>query len=500
MSKFYVTTAIAYVNAPPHIGHALEFIQADVLARYHRAKKDDTYFLTGTDEHGVKVYEIAKEKGVETQQIVDENAEIFISLKEILELSNDDFIRTTQDRHKAGARKLWEKMEEAGDIYKDTYKGNYCVGCEAYIAEKDLDENGMCPNHKKKPKLLEEENYFFRLSKYSDKIREAIESDRLKIVPESRKNEMLNLIGDGLHDVSFSRPKEVLPWGIDVPGDDSQVMYVWGDALSNYITAIGYSAESEHFKKYWPADVHLIGKDILRFHAGIWIGMLMSAGVEIPRAIYVHGFVTSEGHKMSKSLGNVVDPLEYVEKYGADALRYFLMREIPTADDGDFSHGRFVDVYNSELANGLGNLVNRVVMMTEKYAKSRVPNKAGSDVYEDLKEYFDKYDVAMKGFDIKETCDVVMRVIDYGNKYLDDKKPWILAKEGKDDEVMEVLYRSLDILRYVCMLIAPIIPATCRKIIDQLGIEVSEDFSEFGELKVGGNVKKADALFPRLEE
>ena len=501
MSKFYVTTAIAYVNAPPHIGHALEFIQADVLARYHRLKGDDTYFLTGTDEHGVKIYETAKENGVETQALVDENAEIFVSLKETLGLSNDDFIRTTEDRHKAGAKKLWEKMAEAGDIYKDTYSGLYCVGCEAYVAEKDLDENGFCPNHKKKPKILEEENYFFKLSKYSDKIREAIESDRLKILPESRKNEMLNLIGDGLSDVSFSRPKKDLPWGIEVPGDDSQVMYVWGDALSNYITALGYGEDGEVFKKYWPADVHLIGKDILRFHAGVWIGMLMSAGVEIPKAVYVHGFITSGGQKMSKSLGNVVDPLEYVEKYGTDALRYFLMREIPTADDGDFSHGRFVEVYNSELANGLGNLVNRVVMMTEMYAEGKVPRHGeGSDVHDDMKEYFDKYDVAIEKFDIKETCDVVMRVVDYGNKYLDDKKPWILAKEGKDDEVMEVLYRSLDILRYVCMLIAPLIPATARKMIAQLGLEVSEDFSKWSELKEGGSVSKSDALFPRLEE
>jgi methionyl-tRNA synthetase len=500
MSKFYITTAIAYVNAPPHIGHALEFVQADVLARYHRLKGDDTYFLTGTDEHGVKIFETAKENGVETQALVDENAEIFISLKETLGLSNDDFIRTTEDRHKTGAKKLWEKMVDAGDIYKDTYSGLYCVGCEAYVVEKDLDENGHCPNHKKEPKVLEEENYFFKLSKYSDKIRAAIESDELKVLPESRKNEMLNLIGDGLPDVSFSRPKKDLPWGIEVPGDETQVMYVWGDALSNYITALGYGEDSEIYKKYWPADVHLIGKDILRFHAGVWIGMLMSAGVEIPKAVYVHGFITSEGQKMSKTLRNVVDPLGYVEKYGTDALRYFLMREIPTSDDGDFGHGRFVDVYNSELANGLGNLVNRIVMMTERYAESKVPAKAGSDVHDDMKEYFDKYDAAIEKFDIKETCDVVMRVVDYGNKYLDDKKPWTLAKEGKEEELMEVLYRSLDVLRYVAMLTAPLIPETTRKIIAQLGLEVSEDFSQWSELKEGGSVSVSEALFPRLDE
>src|SRR3989338_8588618 len=310
MSKFYITTAIAYVNASPHIGHSLEFIQADVMARYHRLRGDDVYFLTGTDEHGVKIYETAKDAGVETKDFVDKNAKKYIALKEILTLSNDDFIRTTEARHKTGAKKIWNKMVEAGDIYKDVYKGNYCVGCEAYVPDKDLDENGNCPIHKKKPKLLEEENYFFRLSKYSDRIRKAIESDELLVLPASRKNEMLNIIGEeGLKDVSFSRPKEVLPWGIDVPNDDSQVMYVWCDALSNYITAMDYENEGEKWR-YWPCDVHLIGKDILRFHAGIWIGMLMSADIEIPRAVYVHGFITSEGQKMSKSLGNVVDPLE----------------------------------------------------------------------------------------------------------------------------------------------------------------------------------------------
>ena len=499
MSKFYLTTAIAYVNAPPHVGHALEFVQADVLARYHRLKKDDTYFLTGTDEHGVKVFETAKEQGIETQELVDKNANVYESLKELMNLSNDDFIRTTDDRHKKGAQKLWMKMFEAGDIYKDTYKGNYCVGCESYIPEKDLDDNGCCIHHKKKPEVLSEENYFFKLSKYSDAIRSAIESDKLLIHPVSRKNEMLNLIGDGLRDVSFSRPKDVLPWGITVPNDDSQVMYVWGDALSNYITAMGYEEDSEEFKKYWPCDVHIIGKDILRFHAGIWIGMLMSAGISIPKAIYVHGFVMSNGQKMSKTLGNVVDPLEYIEKYGIDAIRWYLMREIPTTDDGDFSHNRFLDIHNSELANGLGNLVNRVVMMTDRYLEGKIPEKS-KDIYGDVKEYIDKFDKAFDKYDLKEACETICRLVDFGNKYIDDKKPWALAKEEKMDEVAEVLYVLLDVLRYISMLIAPIIPDTARKIIDQIGIDVNEDFSDWGELKIGGLVKVSDPLFPRIDE
>lgn len=502
MNKFYLTTAIAYVNGHPHVGHALEFIQADALARYHRLSGDDTFFLTGTDEHGVKIYETAQEAGIETQKFVDANAEVFKSMEEVLNLSNDDFIRTSSARHKSGAQKLWTKMFEAGDIYKDVYKGNYCVGCEAFIPEKDL-EDGMCPTHKKKVKQLEEENYFFKLSKYSDRIKKAIESDELNILPESRKNEMLNIIGeDGLHDVSFSRPKNVLPWGIEVPNDPTQVMYVWCDALSNYITAIDYEQENDLFKKLWPCDAHIIGKDILRFHAGIWIGMLMSAEIEIPKAIFVHGFVTSNGQKMSKSLGNVVDPLEYVEKYGADAVRYYLLREIPTTDDGDFSHGRFVDVYNSELANGVGNFLNRVLMMVEKYNEGKVPAVTDeAEVLSDLTSLVGNFKDEFDGFDIKKACEALMGVVDLGNKYIDDKKPWVMAKEGTEG-LSDVLYNLLEILRYVAALTAPLMPETAEKIMKQLGLEAdSIDLDlEWGGMTEGAAINRGNTLFPRLEE
>jgi methionyl-tRNA synthetase len=490
MNKFYITTAISYVNAPPHIGHTLEFVQADVLARYHRMKNDDTYFVTGTDEHGVKVFEAAEKAGMETQKFVDMNAEKFQALKGLLDLSYDDFIRTSSDRHKAGASKLWMKMVEKGDIYKGSYKGNYCVGCESFVPASNLTEEGFCPIHKTKPKELEEDNYFFKLSKYSDQIKKMIEKDEYHVVPESRKNEMLNIIGDeGLHDVSFSRPKEVLPWGVDVPGDDSQVMYVWGDAISNYITAVDYENEGDLYKKYWPADVHLIGKDILRFHAGIWPGMLLSAGVPLPKALYVHGFITSEGHKMSKTIGNVVDPLGYIEKYGADALRWFLMREIPTTDDGDFSHQRFIDVHNSELANGLGNLVNRVVMMTERYLEGKVPDGCEFSLEDEKNKMFDKYDKAFEGFDLKKACDVITEMVDLGNKYIDDKKPWAMVKEGTEG-VDQVLYDLLCLLRDLAKLISPIIPETAEKILDQ----ISE------EIKPGALVKSGELLFQRIEE
>lgn len=500
--KFYVTTAIAYVNAAPHIGFALELIQGDALARYHRLRGDETYFLTGTDEHGVKIYEVASDIGVPTHELVDMNAEKFENLCEALNLSNDDFIRTSSDRHKRGAIKVWEKLCEKGDIYKDVYKGNYCVGCEAFILDKDLDEEGNCPNHGKKPKILEEENYFFKLSKYSDRIKKVIENDELLILPASRKKEMLNLIGDeGLKDVSFSRPKNLLPWGIEVPGDEDQVMYVWCDALSNYITALDYENEGELFKKFWPCDAHVIGKDILRFHAGIWIGMLLSMELPLPKAIYVHGFITSEGQKMSKSLGNVVDPFEYVEKYGVEALRYYLLREIPTMDDGDFGWKRFVSLYNSELANSFGNLVNRVLMMTERYCGGKVPEESdGEEVFAVVERIMGEYEKAFEKFDLKSACECVVELTDFGNKYIDEKKPWIVAKDGGD--VDEILYNLLEILRILTILFLPILPNLSAHIASGLGLNGADLRFEkkWGCLKKGNTIKSVGVLFPRIEE
>lgn len=502
-NKFYLTTAIAYVNGNPHIGHALEFVQGDALLRYHRLKGEDVYGLTGTDEHGSKIFEKAQEERIDTQAFVDKNAKVFQALGGLLDLSYDDFIRTTEKRHKEGCKKIWEKMAAKGDIYKDSYKGLYCVGCESFISEKDLDENGNCPNHLKPPEVLEEENYFFRLSKYSDQIRELIESDKLKVRPESRKKEILNIIGEaGLRDVSFSRPKSVLPWGIDVPGDDSQVMYVWCDALSNYITALGYAEDGEKVARYWPADVHLIGKDILRFHAGIWIGMLLSAEEAIPGSVCVHGFVTSEGQKMGKSLGNVVDPLEYVEKYGTAALRYYLLREIPTDDDGDFSHKRFFELYNSELANSLGNLVNRVLMMVERYLDGKVPEATdGAEVIDVAYGVMDKYSEAFENYNVKSGCEALQELVTFSNKYIDDKKPWVMAKEDEYG-LTGVLYNLLELLRFIAVLMVPILPTSAGEIAGQLGLEVADLKLEkkWGVLQKGGTVKSGGPLFPRFEE
>jgi len=507
MGKFYVTTAIPYVNAAPHIGFAMEAIQADVLRRYHTMKGDETYYLTGVDEHGVKLYETAQEAGEDTQKFADKYAEKFEDLKEVLNLSNDSFIRTTSDEHKKAAQKLWKALVAKGDIYKGSYKGFYCAGCEAFILEKDL-VDGKCPNHDKAPKVLEEENYFFKLSKYSDQIKELIKSDKLRVLPESRKNEMLNIIGtEGLRDVSFSRPKDVLPWGIDVPDDATQVMYVWCDALSNYITGIGYGESDdpvgggELFEKFWPCDAHVIGKDILRFHAGIWIGMLLSAEIPVPKAVYVHGFITSEGKKMSKSIGNVVDPLSYVDEFGVDALRYYLLREIPTGDDGDFSRDRFIGVYNSELANNLGNLANRVLMMVSRYQDGKVKGKENNPeleakiekIWEAYRENFDK-------FNIKVAIEKAVELTDYGNKYVEIQKPWELAKA--DMESLEaVLYNLVEMLRNVGLMLLPIIPGKATELLEKLGLSEGDyGYGKyFGFIKDGAKVDQGDPLFPRIE-
>jgi methionyl-tRNA synthetase len=501
--KFYVTTSIAYVNAKPHIGFAMEVIQADVLARYHRLKGDDTFYLTGTDEHGMKLVQTANEQGITPQELVDGNAAHFKALKEKLNLSNDGFVRTTDAGHMAGAGKIWKKMADKGDIYKDSYEGLYCVGCEAFVLEKDLVE-GKCPNHNKVPEKLKEENYFFRLSKYTDEVRKAIETDRLRIVPESRKHEILSVLKEGLKDVSFSRPKKVLQWGIEVPDDPDHVMYVWCDALSNYITAIGYGEETEQFARFWPANVHLIGKDILRFHAAIWIGMLISADLPLPKAVYVHGYITSEGKKMSKSLNNVVDPTEYVDKYGRDALRYYLLKEIPTTDDGDFSKERFNIVYGSELANNIGNLVSRILAMTVKYFDGKVPeaDKSEGIFKPEAEKVWKEYDRAIAAFDLKKALEQVVEFSSYANKFVDDTKPWVLAK-GDQKELARVIYALLEMIRQIAMMLLPFLPETSGKILAYMGIDpvktVLPRDAAWGVLEQGKPVQKAEPLFGRIE-
>lgn len=504
-SRFYISTSIAYVNAAPHIGFAMECVQADALARFNKALGKEVFSLTGTDEHGVKLFQTAKLQNLTPQELADQNAEKFKLLQNALCLSNNLFIRTTDDLHKRGAAKLWQKINEAGDLYKDKYAGYYCVGCEAYVTEKDL-VDGECPTHKKKPEWLEEENYYFKLSKYGPILEDYINTGKLRVVPEERKNEILSLIKSGLRDVSFSRPKSILPWGIEVPDDPDQVMYVWCDALSNYLTALGYADESETYNKFWPADVHLIGKDILRFHAALWPAMLLSAELPTPKAVYVHGFITSEGQKMSKSLGNVVDPFEYVEEFGTDALRYYLLREIPTTGDGDFSRQRFIDLYNDELANNFGNFVNRVISMTGKYFEFKVPTEEShEEIKQEITRTINNYEASFTVFDLREMIGNVINLINLGNKYIDEEKPWILAKDPSHSQKLAAVMKGLlEILFTIAVLFFPVMPEKMSLLMKEVFAEDVSSFL-FSQLKNEETFLKAEtigkisALFPRIE-
>lgn len=501
MSKFYLSTAIAYTNAKPHLGHALEFVVADVVARFHRLKGNDTFFLTGTDEHGSKIYKVATEKGVDTQQFVDENAQYFIDMAEKLSLTNDDFIRTSSDLHKKGAVAIWNKLVESGDIYLNKYSGLYCTGCETFLPEKDLID-GKCAIHLVAPEKVEEENYFFKLSKYSDQIKDLISSGELKIYPDYRKNEILNVVNDGLNDVSFSRPTSVLPWGIPVPNSTDQVMYVWCDALTNYISALGYPDDLEKVERYWPCDLHIIGKDILRFHAGVWIGMLLSAGLPIPKAIGVHGFVTSEGKKMSKSLGNVVDPMELLSKFPVDAVRFYLAREIPTGDDGDFSQERFGVVYSSDLANNFGNLASRVVSMVHKYFEGVVPELSEFKFEEEFNNTFKVYSEEIEKFDLKKAVEAVLVFLTSLNQYVEETKPWTLAKEEKTEELALVMANLVEGVRRATYLLNPYIPVATEKLAGILGVELNNGFKDILSLETnlsGKLLAEIQPLFPRLE-
>ncbi len=491
MKKFYITTSIAYTNASPHIGFAFESIQADVLARYYRSQGVDVYFLTGTDEHGSKIAQAAEGKGKTAKEFVDEISEEFKELKKTLNLSWDDFIRTSDKKqHWPAVHAIWNKLQEQGDIYKKTYEGLYCTGCEAFYTEKELDGD-KCPIHQKAVDPVSEENYFFRLSKYSQDIEHKIKNNELRIVPESRKNEILSLLKEGLTDISVSRPADKVHWGIPVPGDESQLIYVWIDALTNYISGIGYGLEDkkdrERYDTYWPADVHLIGKDILRFHAGIWPGILLAAELPLPKGIYVHGYILHGGQKMSKSLGNVVSPVELVGKYGSDPVRYFLLREIASTEDGDYTEEKFIGRYNGELANGLGNFSARVLTLASKEDLG-----LSVDEYEELIEESVKHRIAdthrtikekIEAFRLHEAIGAVWETITFGDLYVNEMKPWTL--EG--DEKKKVMANLLFILRSVTDILEPFLPETAKKIA--------------GNIKRNGNkmeITKGGNLFPRM--
>ncbi len=495
--NYYISTAIPYVNAKPHVGHALEYIQTDAIARYQRLIGNNVFFLSGTDENSLKNVQAAEAVGKDVKEFVDEHYLHFYNFKDSLNISFDDFIRTTEERHFKGVQKLWQACDP-DDIYKKKYKGLYCVGCEAYYTEEELVE-GKCPEHKREPEVVEEENYFFKLSKYQEEIKELIISNKLKIVPEFRKNEWLAFIDRGLQDFSISRSQErAHGWGVPVPGDESQIMYVWIDALSNYITALNYHEDGELYKKFWEnADsrVHVIGKGIGKFHVLYWIGFLLSAKLPLPTEEFIHGYLTAEGEKISKSLGNTVDPYEIVEKYGTDAVRYYLLGAVSSYQDGDFSIERFEEFYTAHLVNGVGNLTSRILTMLEKYSDSKIP-KQNADNRMQITEFWDKYQSAFASFNFDESVRLINELVGELDGLISEQKPWEKAKAGED--ISGLLYQLAESLRHIAVALLPIIPESAGKIFDQLN---TKDFSrDWGKLQEGDIIKKGEILFPRLEK
>lgn len=475
MKKLYLSTAQPYVNSNPHIGFALEAIQADVIARFNRLSGKEVFFLTGTDENSLKNVQAAEDKGMSIKEFVDANAQKFQQLKDVLNLSFDDFIRNTQERHVKGAQKLWIACQK--DIYRKRYKGLYCVGCEEFYKENEL-TGGLCPEHKTKPEIVEEDNYFFRLPLYAKQIEKIIKSNKLKIIPETRKNEVLSFIKSGLQDFCISRAAQRgRGWGIPVPGDPSQIMWTWFDALSNYINALGYAQDSEKFQDWWQKNdnkMHVIGKGIIRFHAVYWIAMLLSAKISLPKTIFVHGYITSAGQKMSKSLGNVVDPSSLVEKYGgADSLRYFLLKEIPPAEDGDFTYEKFEKRYNADLAGGLGNFVARVVTLAQKFKVN--PSTGGSKLKNTINKARKNCHNALEEFKFNEALAAIWGLISFCDGYIEENRPWEESKNQK-----AVIADLLVAVNETAEMLKPFLPETSEKILKQ----------------IEGN--KSEPLFPRI--
>jgi methionyl-tRNA synthetase len=510
--KFYVTTPIYYANDIPHLGHAYTSIAADVVARYQRMMlgADNVYFLTGTDEHGAKIAQAAEKNNIEPQEWVDKISAEFQLILDRLSISNNDFIRTTEKRHKDVVIDFLNQLKDAKTplgnpaIYEDDYEGLYCVGCEGFKTEDDL-VDGKCPDHQKEPEQYKEKNWFLRLSDYGDKLKELIEKGELQILPEERQNEILGLIKTGLKDVAISRQN--LKWGIPLPFDKDQVTYVWVDALSNYISALG-GPKGELYKKFWPADIHLMAKDILKFHATIWPALLLALNLPLPKVVLAHGFFTVDGQKMSKTIGNVIAPDELVDKYGADATRYLLLSQFGFGTDGDFSIERLDNIYQAALANELGNLVSRVLAMTDKSFAGVVPkyNVDYDKFFEfDLQTDWNRYDVYMKSYQFEQALNVAWENIRRCNAYVDKEKPWELANTDRD-VLADVMYNLLETIRQTAIMIRPFMPEICERILIQLGYEAEdelakpiEDLRKWAALPLGQKIIKGAILFPRLD-
>jgi len=512
MSKFYITTAIPYVNAAPHVGFGLEAVQVDALARYHRQIGDDTFFLTGSDDNSITNVRAAEREGMPVAELVARNTQGFLELHRRLDIGYDKFIRTSVDAiHAQGAARLWTAVAVAGDLYRKDFHGLYCPSCELFYDENEL-VDGLCPEHLTAPEPVQENNWFFRLSKYQDQLDDLISSDQYRVIPGTRKNEVLSFIRSGLQDFSVSRSTErARGWGIPVPEDPTQVMYVWFDALSNYITALDYAHDGELYQRYWvdnPARVHGVGKGIIRFHAVYWPAMLLSARVPLPTTLFVHGYYTVDGRKMSKSLGNTVNPVAMVDKYGTEAVRYYFLGATSPTGDGDFSIAELEARYNADLANDLGNLVNRSVTMIQRYREGRVPNApAPADEDAALQSagatLADRVGAAMDGFDFQLAISEIWAVIGSANRYIETQAPWKLAKAEVDDEnsrsrLDSVLATLAQTLRLVAVNLQPFLPGAAAEILDQLGVG-DDAFRPSWTWPVGVLVSEPKPIFPRLE-
>ena len=490
--KFYITTAIAYVNGPPHMGHALEVIEADAYSRFNKSLDRDVFLQTGTDENGLKNWQTAQKEDIDIKDFLNRNTSLFKKLYAELDVEYDNFVVTSSANHHLGVKKIWNKLVESGDIYKKQYKGLYCVGCESYKTEKEL-VDGKCPDHPTKDiEIFEEENYFFKLSKYKDEIFKLISNNTYEIVPESRKNEILEFLKNA-NDISFSRPITKLPHGVVVPNDPEHIIYVWCDALSNYLTGIGYGQDSKDYKELWPADAHIVGKDILRFHAAYWPAILLSAGIELPKKLFVHGWLLTNGQKMSKSTGNAIDPFEEIKAFGKDIFRFYLLGCMSLGRDGDYTRDLLKDKINSELVSNFSNFCYRTLSFIEKKYSSNVTTLHNDvDLIKKIKDKEEIIKELYNNFKFKKVLEEILNISQLGNQYFQSNEPW-----KENPKSIMVLTTCVNIIKDLCILLKPIIPSACDKLEKQLNLK-NLKWKDLGFNLENHKLNKSEILFKKI--